>query len=628
MVPSLLAKEPRRSARRPLHTPTSSTSLSPTSAVHFPPPPDPTTPPAPSSNLPPSSTSKRAAANGKRVKQEPDDPISAHPARHSMDDPGTTTTINGRAKRKSKDTKVELVVPSKLIPDPPTHEIAAPNADDENDDDGGITRCVCGRTDVEEDEEGYGLMVMCETCSVWQHAICVNLSADQAEQDYYCEQCRPDLHPDLIKPTKKRARQQAGHNRRASASVPRSSRSHSPGHILGGPKSAPPKRRNTMNSRDADYEESVKQLIESTRPEADRNGDESHDKDDQTPFGETPVIVEIVSGARKKRKRAAAENDQKSNNTEKEEPSVPNKRQRSHSTNPDEHTVSTASTNLTMNSATTNGAGPGSRQPSTSSGAGGKQSIASGSSTKKRGRKENAPSGEGTDASSKKHPNQYTYRKPVAPTPPKRPGLNGALSASHQTSSSNPNEHGTRRNAHDTPIPGGPQPLLTSWGLPDYLAHLASELPSDVPHPVEVRVLDTTSAQENGTNPTENGKTTSVPAEDNTVLERGVKVKWPAKRISVSDMNKRVRGIIDWVGREQASALDRRRRREALRASLKEEAARMQGQESALRIDPMLLEPLPESEATHQMEELMKEMIAFQERFGPGSKGRERKAVS
>lgn len=73
-----------------------------------------------------------------------------------------------------------------------------------------------------------------------------------------------------------------------------------------------------MNSRDADYEESLKQLIESTRPDAERHPD--HDKDDVTQYEEPGVIIEIVSGARKKRKRQAdKENDKGAAETDKTE---------------------------------------------------------------------------------------------------------------------------------------------------------------------------------------------------------------------------------------------------------------------------------------------------------------------
>ncbi len=44
-------------------------------------------------------------------------------------------------------------------------------------------------------------MVQCETCKVWQHGLCMGYeSEDQLQNDdYYCEQCRPDLHTDLLK---------------------------------------------------------------------------------------------------------------------------------------------------------------------------------------------------------------------------------------------------------------------------------------------------------------------------------------------------------------------------------------------------------------------------------------------
>jgi hypothetical protein len=100
--------------------------------------------------------------------------------------------------------------------------------------------------------------------------------------------------------------------RRHSASVPRSSRSHSPGHILSAASAAipkAPKRRNTMNSRDAAYEDALKQLIESTRPDAEKDPDAQTDKDEHEQHEEPPVIIEIVSGARKKRKRTTAEKE-------------------------------------------------------------------------------------------------------------------------------------------------------------------------------------------------------------------------------------------------------------------------------------------------------------------------------
>jgi hypothetical protein len=133
--------------------------------------------------------------------------------------------------------------------------------------------------------------------------------------------------------------------------------------------------------------------------------------------------------------------------------------------------------------------------------------------------------------------------------------------------------------------------LLTSWGLPDHLAHLEPMFPTDVPQALDV-----------------------ADARDARAAERGVKVRWPAKRMSVGDMNKRVRSLVEWVGREQASLLERQRRRDALDASLR--AAAAAGQDAQGRA--------ADAATMKMMEELMEELIGFQEKFGPGAKSKER----
>jgi hypothetical protein len=169
--------------------------------------------------------------------------------------------------------------------------------------------------------------------------------------------------------------------------------------------------------------------------------------------------------------------------------------------------------------------------------------------------------------------------------------------------------------------------MFTSWGLPDYLAHLEAILPSEVPQPLEV--LST------------GAPSTSRGASLERTQERGVKVKWPSKRMSVGDMNKRVRALVEWVGREQASASERSKRKEALEAALREELAKDAHQgpddgvigDAAMALDPPLpaavapaatFDTTQASVAMRMMEELMEELIRFQERFGPGSK-RERR---
>jgi hypothetical protein len=235
-------------------------------------------------------------------------------------------------------------------------------------------------------------------------------------------------------------------------------------------------------------------------------------------------------------------------------------------------------------------------------------------------------------------------------------------SASHGPGSA-PHEHGTRRNQTNS-VAGATagsnlgessrayrnshayvvsqQPLFTSWNLPDYLAHLEEMLPSDTPRPLEVPVGSGLNAGN-----VAGGRGESL---DRTV-ERGVKVKWPSKRTSVGDMNKRVRALVEWVGREQAAALDRMRRRDALEKALREEMQAQQKRRESERGSgdpPVMLDGLPsdtvldptgsksvnydtgetQSSATMKMmEELMEELIGFQERFGAAAKSRERRLV-
>lgn len=161
-------------------------------------------------------------------------------------------------------------------------------------------------------------------------------------------------------------------------------------------------------------------------------------------------------------------------------------------------------------------------------------------------------------------------------------------------------------------------------------------LPTDTPQPLEVR---------SASNNTSAARGDSI---DRTI-ERGVKVKWPSKRMSVGDMNKRVRALVEWVGREQANALERERRRDALEKELQNAPPRAADPDDdvimtvdqpspnpASTTQPIENGPAPASivptafskESTsatmREMEELMEELISFQERFGPGAKTRER----
>lgn len=116
--------------------------------------------------------------------------------------------------------------------------------------------------------------------------------------------------------------------------------------------------------------------------------------------------------------------------------------------------------------------------------------------------------------------------------------------------------------------------------------------------------------------------------------------------MSVGDMNKRVRALVEWVGREQASASERYRRREALQAALGDPASfgvLSVGDSAEMIVDgappPQPPPPPPPVEekivdaggasgdksTMKMMEELMEELIVFQERYGPGAKSKDRR---
>ncbi len=172
-------------------------------------------------------------------------------------------------------------------------------------------------------------MVECDQCHAWQHGNCMGYATiAEAPADYFCEKCRPDLWQDLIQcaprpclfpphsrtdnmPHSRKYAKRIRQNSAASArKASRDSRSHSPNYSL----KQPPKRRNTMNSRDAAYEQQIQALIESTAAEADA-AKAAASTATTSPKALTVVIpehggpsdiqieTEIVSASRRKRKR-------------------------------------------------------------------------------------------------------------------------------------------------------------------------------------------------------------------------------------------------------------------------------------------------------------------------------------
>ncbi|PPQ98621.1 hypothetical protein CVT24_003954 [Panaeolus cyanescens] len=600
MGPPLSPRETRRSVRRSAPSISASTSKSP------------------DSDQPPREKQRTTSSSSrnKRLKQEDhEDPPEDQkiPQASSTISSGSNSGVNGKAKRrakekdkekeKEKDKDKDKQGATNNNQDADSVSVDLPPMDYNDEDDQGITRCVCGST--EDDPDAGEFMVQCETCKVWQHGLCMGyLSEDQVhDDDYYCEQCRPDLHVDLLKKVNRRpARQTSATSRSDHPSNSRVSRSHSPSHLS---KQAS-KRRNTMNSRDAAFDESLKEIIEATAAEA-----AAVHEANSTERTSHPPESDIL---KKKRKRSAEDLSNK-------------KRTRSASPSSDRQSVPPVGPETAPL--------PALPKATTS-----KQKRAGGTARKTTG---NDALPVEPDEAAPAPKRQNSNARPKGSSAPKRPPLSHSIS---HVSAPVTQEHAPKRNqASGTSAAAdarayrnthayavSQQTLFTSWNLPDYLSHLEHILPTDVPQPLEVRSSIATS-----------GVNTSRADSTDRTMERGVKVKWPAKRMSVGDMNKRVRALVEWVGREQASALDRGRRRQALEVALKEQIQpeMVDGtSDSAMDVDqsseaqssahakgmPQLYPSVETSGQTMKMmEELMEELIGFQERFGPGAKSRDRR---
>ncbi|KAL1609884.1 Transcription factor bye1 [Paraconiothyrium brasiliense] len=78
---------------------------------------------------------------------------------------------------------------------------SAPSVEAEEEEEGGeeIIRCVCGQT--EDNPNDKREMICCDTCQAWQHNKCLHLPQGEEyweNRTYYCEQCRPEEHQELL----------------------------------------------------------------------------------------------------------------------------------------------------------------------------------------------------------------------------------------------------------------------------------------------------------------------------------------------------------------------------------------------------------------------------------------------
>ncbi|RAK98853.1 putative transcriptional regulator (Cti6) [Aspergillus ibericus CBS 121593] len=188
------------------------------------------------------------------------------------------------------------------------------DGEEEEDEEEEITRCLCGQqeypglppsrrdlggrngfrtgikdetfnlsadaADLMSDEIG-SMFIQCDSCKVWQHGGCVGIMDEAMSPDeYFCEECRKDLHkitsetngqyssqylPVAPPPSSAPSSRESSRETSRRAKDPKSRQNDS----------VNPKRRSTMNSRDAAYDEeeqlrrAIEESKEETKPAAD-----------------------------------------------------------------------------------------------------------------------------------------------------------------------------------------------------------------------------------------------------------------------------------------------------------------------------------------------------------------------
>lgn len=175
-------------------------------------------PVASSSSHPNSLSSGTSSARAERATRSNQRLASPHksmtPRSHSSHEdsqPSRSQTVEPQSKRTRR--KHEFMEESRLQSN--NADVAA---DDEIIEDEETTRCVCGHQDypglpveptnrpsrplgtssTDPDSTAHEpgeLFIQCDNCKVWQHGGCVGILDEQGSpENYFCEECRPELH--------------------------------------------------------------------------------------------------------------------------------------------------------------------------------------------------------------------------------------------------------------------------------------------------------------------------------------------------------------------------------------------------------------------------------------------------
>ncbi|GAD97665.1 transcriptional regulator (Cti6), putative [Paecilomyces variotii No. 5] len=162
-------------------------------------------------------------------------------------------------------------------------------------------------SDLLNDEIG-SMFIQCDSCKVWQHGGCVGIMDEAMSPDeYFCEECRADLHKITNEPNGNRS---SSYLPVAPVSSPPSSRASSRDNTrrTKEPKNrqndnASTKRRSTMNSRDAAYdeEEQLRRAIEESKEETRATNEEVSNRRGKRSRSDSEAVKQVV-----KRQRTAS----------------------------------------------------------------------------------------------------------------------------------------------------------------------------------------------------------------------------------------------------------------------------------------------------------------------------------
>ncbi|SCZ90053.1 BZ3500_MvSof-1268-A1-R1_Chr9g10691 [Microbotryum saponariae] len=514
----------------------------------------------------------------------------------------------------------------------------------------GFTRCICGEDTVEKEQE---LMIQCDTCKCWQHGPCIGLVEEEVSSlsqcpecpdRYFCELCKPTWHgqngqirkthrkvminrtaalplppgqTSVVAPTTmpvtasirgQKPRESAdaalvsaylaaeSTGDASAAAIRHESRSLSPNQQGGGTKAEPaPKKRSTMNSRDAAYDDAIALSLMTPAAAAMRAKLEKRtvSGDDAAGLGldEDGVLRHpaILLG---------------------ELPSLPS---------------------LNFESAPPPPGAPEAKMDVDVDGLNQSGANFDDDSSECSGSEPPAENERGLtfviflffpavspnpNASARaKHPNQYTYRPKPGPTPSGRGRGSPVKRASGRDTSGGASLANTSVNASGVTMASSEHPSRThrpqrdwvpgndpsGWGIPEHLKHLSHLLPTPSPQPIHVPRKRSSDSYSSRTPPT--------------TAEAPTKIRFPNKRMTMPEMRKRARNVLEYLTRVQIEMSDREKRTERVEKAALSGGSGASGSTAAVQQNAASSDHL---DSMSLMDELTKDIIMFQKTYFEG----------